>query len=57
MIKCNVRCLNCLLIHRDPQKRSTLFFTITPIFRGGLLHFLLMETGKNILQCSYLTEW
>ena len=32
------------------KKLATLFFTITPLFLGGFLHFLTVETAKNTLQ-------
>ena len=35
------------------KKRATLFGIITPMFRGGFLHFAPMETGRNTLSGNY----
>jgi len=41
-------------MHVSRNKRVTLFWTITPTFLGGFLHFLYQwKTGMNILQRSY----
>ena len=43
------------MVHKNVP-RATLFFDLTPTFLGGFFaSFIPVETGKNILQISYLT--